>query len=109
MKVQDELGIAVADGPLPPLLGLPPVSLLVQILVQDPLPAGGVREHHHTCGGLEQQEQSSAPQPARTLMLHDGGERADFKLRTGEPGDVQQTELVLEKQKSIIGPLLPIC
>lgn len=66
MKVQDELGVAVADGPLSPLLGLPPVSLLVEILVQDPVPAGVVGEHHHGDSGPEQKEQSGAPHPALT-------------------------------------------
>lgn len=101
VEVQDELGVAVADGPLPPLLGLPPVSLLVQILVQDPVPAGFVREHHHGGSGPEQKEQSGAPQPALAGMLHRSGEKGDFKL--------SKRNSHLGKQTNVIGPLHPIC
>lgn len=111
VQVQDELCVAVADGPLPPLLGLPPVALLVQIFVQDPLPAGGIWEHHHGGGSLEQQEQSRASHPGLRWMLHRCGDRDDFKLRMGKkkkkPGEVQQTELALGKQTNKIGPMHP--
>lgn len=102
VQVQDELRVAVADGPLPPLLGLPPVALLVQIFVQDRLPAGGIREHHRRSGSLEQQEQSRASHPALRRMLHHCGDRDEFKLRMEKPGEVQQTELALGKQTNKI-------
>lgn len=57
VKVQDELSVTVGNGPLPSLLGLPPVAILVQVLIQNLLPACGVREHHHGGGRLEQQQQ----------------------------------------------------
>lgn len=86
MQVQDELCVAVADGPLPPLLGLPPVALLVQIFVQDPLPAGGIWEHHDRGGSLEQQEQSRSARPAPRCVLPHCGDRDDFKLGKEKPG-----------------------
>lgn len=109
MQVQDELCVAVTDGPLPPLLGLPPVALLIKIFVQDPLPAGGIWEHHHRDGSLEQQEQSRASHPALRWMLHHCGDRDDFKLRTEKSGEFQQTELALGKQTNKIGRMHPTC
>lgn len=73
VKVQDELSIIVGNGPLSPMLGLPPVPLLVQILVQNLLPACGVWKHRHGGGRLEQQEQGHAPQPVwRCMPQHPG-------------------------------------
>lgn len=72
VKVQDELSVTVGNGPLPPMLGLPPVPLLVQILVQNLLPACGVWKHHHGSGCLKQQEQGHALQPVQRYMPHPG-------------------------------------
>lgn len=70
VKVQDELSVTVSNGPLPSLLGLPPAPVLVQVLVQNLLPARGVRKHHHGCGRVEQQEQDHAHQPVQGQVLH---------------------------------------
>lgn len=71
VKVQDELSVTVSNSPLPPLLGLPPVPVFIQILVQDLLPAGGVGKHHHGGGRVEEQEQQGhAPQPAQGYTPH---------------------------------------
>lgn len=63
VQVQDELGVAVSDGPLPPVLGLPPAALLVQVLVQDLAPASRVGQHHHGGSGVEEQQQGGARRP----------------------------------------------
>lgn len=87
MKVQDELSVTVRNGPLPPLLGLPPVPVLIQILVQNLLPASGVWKHHHGRGRLEQQEQGHAPQPVQRYMPHPGDGDDPLKLRQGGWGE----------------------
>lgn len=58
MKVQDELSITVSNGSLAPLFGLPPVTILIQIFVQNLLPAGGVWEHHHSRASVEDEQQA---------------------------------------------------
>lgn len=64
VKLQDELSVAVPDGSPPPLLGLPPVAVLVQVLVQDLLPARGVGKHRRGRGGVEHQEHGGSSRPA---------------------------------------------
>ncbi len=98
VKVQDELRVTVSDGPLPSLLGLPPVPFLVQVLVQNLLPASGVWKHHHGSGCLKQQQQGHAPQPVWRCMHSDSGDPLDLKqgwMQQGSQSEFRNSLLLL--------------
>lgn len=73
VKVQDQVHVSFADGPLPSGPDLPPLLILVPVLVEDGIEICRVVEDHSQEGLGQAQEQARYSNPAqeRNRLLHD--------------------------------------